>query len=239
METDFMEMTLADAALASQAPTARQAATLVTHVKAALMRAMDDQSALDPAVLDIPGMSGSRYRRFVNNLVASLPDPRYLEIGSWAGSTLCSAINRNAVRATAIDNWSQFGGPKDIFMQNLQAFRTGKAYVNFIENDFRQVDFPNLGPFDVYLFDGPHEVQDQFDGLAMALPALDPAFVFIVDDWNWAAVRDGTNAALKACNLTEHYRLEIRTSLDDTQPPHHGPTSHWHNGYYVGVLTKA
>ena len=232
MTVNFVEMTTHEPGRARTAP------FLIERVRSAMQRAMMDQSSVNPAVLGIHGMSGKRYRRFINNLVGSLPDARYLEVGSWAGSTLCSAINGNDVRATAIDNWSLFGGPKEAFMANLQTFRTPRAYVNFIENDFRQVDYAQLGPFNVYLFDGPHEKQDQYDGLSMALPALDPTFVLIVDDWNWQAVREGTAEAIAACGLSEHFRLELRTTSADSDPIIGGENGDWHNGYYIGVLEK-
>lgn len=216
-----------------------QMKVLIDAVKASMHMAMRDESKLDPGVFSIPGMSGKRYRCFINNLIRSLASPRYLEIGSWAGSTLCSAINNNQVMATAIDNWSEFGGPKEAFMSHLNQFRTPRAYVNFIESDFRAVDYAGLGTFNVYLFDGPHERQDQYDGLDLVRSALDDVFVLIVDDWNWPAVRTGTFDAIAACGFTTHYSVELRTTLDDTHPAVHGANSEWHNGYFVGVLSKS
>ena len=40
---------------------------------------------------------------------------RYLEIGTWYGSSSISAIYKNNINATFIDNWSQFGGDSNIF----------------------------------------------------------------------------------------------------------------------------
>jgi hypothetical protein len=214
-------------------------ATAVENIKAALALAMAGSSKLDERIVTLPGMSGRRYRMFINHLVSSTADARYMEVGSWTGSTLCSAINGNAVRATAIDNWSQFGGPKDKFMENLERFRTPKAYVNFIEMDFRKVSFEDLGPFNIYLFDGPHSAQDQYDGLKLALPALDDLFVLIVDDWNWPNVRAGTSEAVLKCGLNTHYSVELRTTLDDSHAQVHAQNSDWHNGYFIAVLSKA
>jgi hypothetical protein len=95
-------------------------------------------------IYSINGMSGARYRYFINKLVGQLGQTAYLEIGSWTGSTLCSAIHGNAVRALAIDNWSQFGGPKDVFLANVERFRTPQALVELIESDFRKVPFAEL-----------------------------------------------------------------------------------------------
>jgi hypothetical protein len=190
----------------------------------------------------IEGMSGARYRWFVNTLLRRLGRATYLEVGSWMGSTLCSAIHGNQVRALAIDNWSQFGGPKAQFLANLRAFRTPEADVEVLESDFRAVPYAALparyGAFDVYLFDGPHEEQDQFDGLVAALPALADSFVFICDDWNWPQVRGGTQKAIARSGLTLLYQAEIRTTLDDTHPVQGFRESDWHNGYCIAVLQK-
>jgi hypothetical protein len=188
-------------------------------------------------VLALDGMSGRKYRIFINNLIGSIEGARYLEVGVWMGSTLCSAIYKNKVRALAIDNWTQFGGPADKFFANLGRFKGG-ASVSFIDNDFRAVDFSAVGKFNVYLFDGPHQETDQYDGLSLAQAALDDQFVFIVDDWNWAQVRNGTTKALAALGLQLDFAAEIRTTLDDTQPELRGKQSDWHNGYFIAACSK-
>jgi len=210
-------------------------------VRRALEQALAGVTKLPPEILAIPGMSGRKYRYFINSLIEQLPAARYLEIGTWAGSTLCSAINGNSVTAMAIDNWSEFGGPSDKFFKNLAAFK-GTARVSFLEQDFRQVDyatFPrSFGKFGVYLFDGPHTFQDQYDGITLAQPALEPCYVQIVDDWNWPQVRAATLKAIADLGLHIELMAEIRTSLNDQHAPH--PIcegSDWHNGYCISVLT--
>jgi hypothetical protein len=199
------------------------------------------QSGLNPEVgfYSIVGMSGVKYRYFINRLIGSLDDARYLEVGSWAGSTLCSAVHGNKVRAVAIDSWHEFGGPKKAFYANLKHFMTAQNDVFVIEGDFREVNYSNIGSFNVYLFDGPHSAKDQFDGLAMALPALDRQFVFIVDDWNWKKVRNGTFNAIKKCGLKIRFVSEIRTELPEVhQLSKAGKHTDWHNGYFISVLEK-
>ena len=63
-------------------------------------------------------MSGKKTRHFYNN-ICSMKNSRYLEIGTWKGSTLCSAMCNNKMKCVAIDNWSQFNGPKNEFLKNL------------------------------------------------------------------------------------------------------------------------
>ena len=213
------------------------AADLAAVVQTAFEKALADDGKLSPAVLSMPGMSGKKYRRFINNLMESIPSPRYLEIGVWQGSTLCSALFENAITATCIDNWSQFDGPADKFFANLARFK-GKSRVSIIENDYRELNFGHIGAFNVYLFDGPHAYEHQFGAIMMADPALDPAFVLIVDDWNWEAVRRGTMDAIRKRGYHIDHMIEVRTSRDNTQPELRGQDSDWHNGYFIAALRK-
>lgn len=221
---------------------------LVAQVDAAL-RAAIAKDDLDPdaGIYSVNGMSGKKYRYFINTLVGAVPNARYLEVGSWMGSTLCAAIHGNTVQAVAIDNWSEFGGPKDEFAYNVDRFATPGVQVAFIESDFRDVDYAALpGPFNIYLFDGPHKAIDQYQGLSLPLPCLADQFVFIVDDWNWQRVRDGTTAAISQCGLTILYAAAVRTTDDNNSPPHLWPLEDfrvvrdfdWHNGYFIAVLGK-
>jgi hypothetical protein len=215
-------------------------------LSAALAQAFSDgiekRHQISESVVAMPGMSGQSYRRMINSLIQQLPDARYMEIGSWAGSTLCSAISSNQVTALAIDNWSEFGGPTALFFENLSKAVSKDTHVSVLSRDFRLVNYEEVGKFNVYLFDGPHAEQDQHDALILAMPALDDEFIFIVDDWNWNWVRDGTTSALKASGLEEVFSIELRTTLDNIDVKTHGlpadENSEWHNGYYFTVLRK-
>jgi hypothetical protein len=214
------------------------ASALAGAVSAAMQAALVGQGRLNPDVLRLSGMSGTKYRLFINTLIGSLADPRYLEVGVLGGSTLCSAIDQNRVTALAIDNWSEFDGPSRTFFTNLARFKHRDAHVSFLESDFRAVSYGAIGRFNVYLFDGPHEAADQRDGITLALPALDDQFVFIVDDWNWSRVREGTIAGIAQANLRIDHQIEIRTTLDDSHGALIGEQGEWHNGYFIGVLSK-
>ncbi len=212
--------------------------SLVDAVKQSFADALELRGKLSDFVLSIDGMSGRKYRYFINNLIGSIENARYLEIGSWAGSTLCSALYGNKVGATAIDNWSQFGGPVNHFFANVAHCVSADARLSVLSEDFRKVNYKNLGKFNVYLFDGPHEYKDQYEGLSLALDALTDEFVFIVDDWNWQPVRAGTFDAIRDCGLDIKTKIEVRTSDSEVNPGLFGKTSDWHNGYLISVLRK-
>jgi hypothetical protein len=184
------------------------------------------------------GMSGRKYRYFINNLISNIKDPRYLEIGSWKGSTACSAMWGNSCKALCIDNWAEFGGPKNEFQQNINHTLTKNIDFRFIEKNYREIDYSNVGKFNVYLFDGPHKEQDQYDGIIIAQPALDDTYILIVDDWNWNPVRKGTMDALNKLKSTIISSITIRTTDDESHPEIYGQYSDWHNGYFIGVIKK-
>lgn len=206
----------------------------------AMKAALVGDSNVSSGVLEMEGMSGQKYRMFINNLIGRLKHARYLEVGVWKGSTFCAAVKGNKPDlAVAIDNWSEFGAPRDEFVDNLGSL-TNKP-IQLIDSDFRSVDFSKENwatPFNVYFYDGPHSEVDQHDGIVAALPALDEQFVLIVDDWNWTRVRRGTVSAIKVSGIRVDYEMEIRTAEDDQPSPDFAEKTDWHNGYYIAACSK-
>lgn len=217
--------------------TPRREADLIEH--ALSLAKQDTSDRLSKTVREMEGMSGQRYRTFINILINSLgAEASYLEVGSWKGSTAAAALEGNRGHAVCIDNWSQFGGPKEEFLQNIGSTRLDGVSLEILEEDFRRIDFDRLGRFNVYLFDGPHEEQDQHDGIMLAQPALADPHVLIVDDWNWPQVRIGTFRAICESGWRVGYSAEIRTTHDNRHAPVRGKDSDWHNGYLIALLQR-
>lgn len=184
------------------------------------------------------GMSGKKFRYLLNRLVEYTPDARYLEIGSWSGSTACSAMYGNTSKITCIENWEHFGGPRDQFNQNVEMSINQNVELTLIEQDFRKVDYSSIGKFNIYMYDGPHAYQDQYDGIVIAQSALDDVFTLIVDDWNQPNdVQAGTRQAIQDLGLTVLASMEIITASDAVISISH-EQSDWHNGYYLAVVSK-
>lgn len=217
-------------------------------LSALIQNAWFDAIAMDFKIPDhiryMDGMSGKKYRYFINNLIGSMEDARYLEIGSWKGSTASSAIYGNKCKALCIDNWSDFlwGASKESVRGEFEANVTGAAGstadFSFIDDDFRKIDYSTLGKFNVYMFDGPHSEQDQYDGVIIAQPALDDTFILIVDDYNGPGVRAGTERAIKDLGLTIISSIDIMTRNDDQHPEIAHQRSDWHNGYFIALASK-
>jgi len=206
--------------------------------KNAFERAMRGESDLPPKIRNVKGMSGQKYRFFINNFVTSLRGARYLEVGSWAGSTAIAALYGNEAEALCIDDWSQFGGPRAEFLCNLELVRVANRTIQLVERDFRRVDYASIGTFNVFLFDGPHKESDHYEGIRLVQPALASPYLLIIDDWNWFRVRVGTLQALKDLQCEIQCSIEVRTTLDDTHPEILDLNSDWHNGYFIGVICR-
>jgi len=209
---------------------------LKQHIETAFEMAENKRSKITDELIQMEGMTGTKTRHFYNNLL-NRPDARYLEIGTWKGSSVCSAMCGNRARVLCIDNWSEFGGPKEDFLRNFNKYK-GDNTANFIESDCYKVDTTKLPKFNIYLYDGNHTKDSHYNALVHYYNCLDDIFIFIVDDWNWQAVRDGTYDSFKKLNLTRLYEKEIRLTQDDSHTPQPLASETWHNGIYVAILQK-
>jgi hypothetical protein len=207
-------------------------------VEMAFHNADKNYSKITDEIISMHGMSGPKTRHFYNNLL-NTPDARYLEIGTWKGSSVCSAMCGNKAKVICIDNWSEFGGPKDEFLINFEKFK-GENEASFIEKDCYEIDVSTLPKFNIYMYDGNHSTENHYKALSHFYDCLDDVFIFIVDDWNWKHVRDGTYDSFKALNLSVLYEREIRTTNDDTHSIMGTEEQQkWHNGIYVAILQKS
>lgn len=199
------------------------------HVKTAFENADKGISKITYGILNMEGMTGKKTRHFYNNLL-NKDDARYLEIGTWKGSSVCSAMCGNEAKVVCIDNWSQFDGPKNEFLTNFNTYK-GKNDASFIEEDCYKVDVSQLPKFNIYMYDGDHGKDCHYKALVHYYNCLDDMFVFIVDDWNWEHVRDGTYDSFKQLNVYVLYEREIYTPGNCTHET-------WWNGIYVAILKK-
>ena len=216
--------------------------TLFLKIQNSFDNAMAQKRKIDDFILNLNGLSGRKFRSMLNNLIETHTAPKYLEIGSWHGSTACSACYKNTVDITCIDNWSQsFIEEKDPmleFNKNIKNALNKSSNLNLINDDFREVNYNKIGKHNIYLYDGPHHFEDHFDGIKLVQPALENEYILIVDDWNWKQVRSGTLSAIEHLNLKIISQLEIKTTCDDSSALITGENSDWHQGCCFFVIKK-
>jgi hypothetical protein len=167
-------------------------------------------------ILEYAEMTGTKTRHFYNN-ICSYPKARYLEIGTWNGSSSISAAYKNNIDAVFIDNWSQFEGNSQIFVDSMERFKTKDTTYKLVEGDCWKVDKSTLGIFNIYLYDGGHEIQEHYDALAHFYDNLADEFIFLVDDFNWLGVREGTYRAIKDLKLDVLFKYEILLKPEDLE----------------------
>lgn len=205
-------------------------------IDTAYINAENNISKITPEIISMEGMSGTKTRHFYNNLLNS-ENIRYLEIGTWKGSSVCSAMCGNKNDIVCIDNWSEFGGPKNEFIENFTKFK-GENNAIFIEKDCFSIDTRCLPKFNIYMYDGNHTSDSHYKALLHYYECLDDMFIYIVDDWNWYDVRNGTKEAIQKLNLTILYEKEIILTSDGSTTPEPLLSQTWWNGIYIVILQK-
>jgi hypothetical protein len=187
--------------------------SLEEHLSTSIINAENSSSKISKRVLSINGMTGAKTRHFYNNL-CSMDDTRYLEIGTWRGSSICSAIYRNKLSAICIDDFSEgfdiwdSRHPRDELNSNIERFKRNND-IRFIESSCWDVDVDSLPKFNIYMYDGDHEEEAQFKALDHFLNCLDDEFIFVVDDWNWEEVQKGTRRAIRELGIETIFEKEV------------------------------
>ena len=112
-------------------------------LESSLKKSLALDSKINNEIKQMNGLSGRKYRYMINNIISLMKPSKYLEIGSWLGSTACSAIFNNELKITCIDNWSEFlktvDNPEEIFKKNINKYINKKVNFNFYNNDFRKL----------------------------------------------------------------------------------------------------
>lgn len=178
------------------------------EIKEVISKAERLESNLPAKVVSfLKGMSSPRIWHLLNSLVQG----PYLEIGVWKGSTLIAALHGKDVQATAIDNFSQFGGPKAEFVKST--FEAGVKY-RFIDGDCFDSKVIEQVPSGIqyYFYDGGHTELDQYNALVKYIDKMADEFVYIVDDWNENSVQQGTLRAIDEIGVFIQEFHELKTS---------------------------
>ncbi len=218
---------------------------LIEHINESYNKANNGISKIDISILQIEGMSGEATRHFYNN-ICSMDNAKYLEIGSWKGSTLCAAMYNNNATIVSIDNWSQYcggeyGNVKNEFLSNFNKY-IGKNNAIFYEEDCFKLDINKLPTFNIYMYDGDHKYEDHYNALPYYISRMEDEFIFIIDDWNQPYIREATIQSINDLKLNILFQKDIFTNINEPALPriYNGGCDRrpWANGCGVFVLQK-
>ncbi len=234
----------------------------INAVEHAIAAAVRHESKLTAFHAALEGMSSFKGRHLLNNLcdlmaedLPLLTSPRrarYLEVGSWKGSTLCAATFSNDIDALAIDNFSQFETttfgvdrrhPRESVKQNLalnRLFSVPQFSAAIIDGDCFKVDPTGIGLFDIYLYDGEHTFDAHYRAFTHFAPALQDTFIAVVDDYR-NLPEDGTHQATEKAFRDLGWRVEqdwfLWEECDGTDMGRQ--KDGWWNGLRVSVVSKS
>jgi hypothetical protein len=225
--------------------------TVETYIKL-VEKAIDDalwsRTRLTALEFDILGMAGSRNRILLNGLVNE--KTRYLEVGTWMGSTFVAALYQNKpISAIAIDDFSEFGPtstlkhldtgedlvPSAVVLHENCRKSGIKDYI-FIENNcFNLTDEQKalIHDINLYFYDGGHTEEDQRKAITDFVDHMADIFILIVDDWNHPPAQTGTGLGLKETGLIIH-KGWILPTIDNQNRC----WKTWWNGVYIAICEK-
>ena len=207
----------------------------INAIKEAVRKADSKETVLPEAILNNDGMNGHKTLIFYNELIRTIENVKYLEIGIWKGYSTVGALYENKPEeALVIDNWSQFGDVKDEAYQTLEQYGYKGSILEADCFDTEKISALKTR-YNVYIYDGLHDEIAQYRAISAFLNNLEETFILIVDDWNWLEVRRGTESAIQDLGAEVLYKKEILTNKDNqTTTDKEG----WWNGTGIFVLSN-
>lgn len=205
---------------------------IIRQIEAAINNAELGETKLSDKAFSIEGMSGRKNRILLNSIL-STKDTKYLEVGVWKGSTFYSALYKNcsSIRyAVGIDNWSEFNGPRQEFINNMNDISTD---FEFYDEDCFLIDKTKFKTkFNIFFYDGNHNLLNQEKALSYFLDSMEDEFIYICDDWDFDHVKAGTISGLKKANL--QIKRDWVLGQSGTRADH----NNWWCGVYVAYCKK-
>jgi hypothetical protein len=154
----------------------------------------------------IPRMSTYAMGALINETVRHMPaDHAFVNVGIWHGFTFLSGVLDNADKTCiAVDNFSEYGGPKDAFCARFEQLKSTNHclyemdYIKYFEDVHDR-------PIGFYIYDGNHSYENQLQGLQLAEPYFGENCIILVDDTNYAHVRQANDDFIR----TSQHEYEI------------------------------
>lgn len=163
------------------------------------------------ALQNIVGMSTIANAKIINLICKSLSENEtYVNIGTFQGFSLIAGLIDTTCKVEGIDNFSQFSGPKDIFLKNYDQYKRDNS--KFFDQDYVEYLQNKTEPIQFYFYDGPHKYRDQYNAIKLANHLLYKGSIVMVDDTNANGVKEGTFDALRDLNRNYNIWIDLRTA---------------------------
>ncbi len=170
------------------------------HITDSIEKALRGESNLTPELLNIRGFSTPTIRHLFNNLCDI--DGTYLEVGLFCGASFCASFNKHCTSIGVEDHSQDFSAGfeqvKQELKDNFNKFQdiAREAHIHYA--DCFAMDksvLPN--DIDIYCYDGFHTEEHQAKALPYFFDKMAKRFIWVVDDFNWQIVADGTNRGIE------------------------------------------
>ena len=172
------------------------AKAFINHIDqrlAILPEKQDEYIKILSPILDIPRMSTFAVAAIISRTVREIAqDTAYVNVGIWHGYSLFAGMLGNEKKkVVGVDNFSQFGGPRDYAMNIFEKIKGDNHY--FYDLDYGRY-FSNVheGKIGFYFYDGDHSYENQIEGLRVAEKFFAQDSIIMVDDTNWEDPRRAT-----------------------------------------------
>jgi len=151
----------------------------------------------DHILSQIHCMSRPRVYGVINAIVSSMEAGElYVEVGTYQGGSLISALMGNEARAIGVDSFTEFTTTNNYEQTQNNLVKFGVANRVELVNARYQDFFANV-PTDfviqTYYYDGEHNYEGQLAGMEAGWPYLRPGSILIVDDLLYPPVTRAVN----------------------------------------------
>jgi predicted O-methyltransferase YrrM len=173
-----------------------------------LPRELADVSRFQAVLDDVPGLAKANNLALLNVAARCLDaGEMYLEVGTFRGTSLVSAMLGNDGEFVALDNWSMAEGSREQLDANLERY---ELQATIVEGDaFESLRNGVPSPIGAYYYDNGHEYEQQVEGLRLAEPYLASPALLIVDDTDWEKVERAVDDYLaQEPRATEIFRAD-------------------------------
>jgi len=175
----------------------------------------EDDSEIKSNILNlrnIPRLSTLTIGAIINYGVRRLPkNQSFINVGVWNGFTFLAGIINNPEKiCVGIDNFSEFGGPRQQFFNRFNIIKSQNHF--FYDMDYEKYFLEiQKGKIGFYMYDGEHSYKNQFKGLQVAEPFLADGALVLIDDTNWDDPRQATLDFIKQSQYNYQIIFDKRT----------------------------
>jgi predicted O-methyltransferase YrrM len=185
---------------------------------------------------DVAGMLSVKKQQLLRLAFGLLEESEaYLEVGTYHGKSLLSAMLDNPVRPVfACDNFSEFEDNSfETAQENLRRYGLLERVV-FYNCDFRGIFNRDKLPVPIglYFYDGAHDFESQHVAIKLVEPFLADEALVLVDDWRFEP-DSGSHAKAATLKAAEESCATWQL-LHELPARFNGDRAMWWNG--VGVL---